>query len=212
MTDIKQEINTIKDKDLSESRYEFLQAKVNNTTKTSLTLTWKKISSADGYMIYGNKCGTKNKYKYICTIANRSTTKYVAKNLKKGTYYKYFVVAYKKVGNEKITVTISKTIHATTAGGKYGNAKSVKITKLGTSKKNTSKITMTVGKTAQITGKSIKKNKKINNHRGLAYESTNTKIATVNKKGKITAKKKGTCKIYVYAQNGMCKTISVTVK
>lgn len=210
--EINKEITSAKDKDLSNSRYEFLQAKVTTTTKNSLTLTWKKISSADGYMIYGNKCGTKNKYKYICTLANRSTTKYVAKNLKKGTYYKYFVVAYKKVGNEKVTVTISKTIHATTSGGKYGNAKSVKITKLGKSTKQTDKITLSVGKTAQITGKSIKKDKKISNHRGLAYESTNSKVAAVNKSGKITAKKKGSCKIYVYAQNGVCKTITVTVK
>lgn len=38
------------------------------------------------------------------------------------------------------------------------------------------------------------------------------KTSTVNKKGKIKARKKGTCKIYVIAVNGIRKKISVTVK
>ena len=41
--------------------------------------------------------------------------------------------------------------------------------------------------------------------------STNTKIATVTKNGRIKAKKKGTCYIYVYAQNGVYKKIKVVV-
>ncbi len=37
-------------------------------------------------------------------------------------------------------------------------------------------------------------------------------VATVSISGKITAKGKGTCKIWVYAQNGVYKTITVTVR
>ena len=210
--DIDKEIVSAKDNDLKQSRYELLQAKIKKTTKNSLTLTWKRISSADGYMIYGNQCGTKNKYQYICTISNPAATKYVARNLKKGKYYKFFVVAYKNVGNEQVTITISKTIHSITKGGAYGNAKEVKITKLGKSKKNTSSITLKVGKTAMIKGYSVQKDKKIRNHRGLAFESTNLKVAKVSKKGKITATGAGVCKIFVYAQNGVSKTVKVTVK
>ena len=58
----------------------------------------------------------------------------------------------------------------------------------------------------------IKKDKKIRSHRGLAYESTKPSVAAVTKKGKIKAKSKGTCKIFVYAQNGVAKVIRVTVK
>lgn len=210
---VEDEMKKANDGDMPDSEYELLQAKIKKTTKTSLKLTWKKIKSADGYMIYGNKCGKTNKYEYICNITNPSKTSYTAKNLKSGTYYKYFVVAYKKIGTQKISITISKTIHATTTG-KYGNAKSVKITKLGKSKKVTSKITLKVNKTAQIKGTSVRANKKkqIRQHRGLAYESSNPKVATVSKKGVIKAKTAGSCKIYVYAQNGVCKTIKVTVK
>lgn len=49
-------------------------------------------------------------------------------------------------------------------------------------------------------------------HRAAAFESSNTKIATVNGKGVIKAKKKGSCNIYIYAQNGIYKKIKVTVK
>ena len=49
-------------------------------------------------------------------------------------------------------------------------------------------------------------------HRSVRYESTNTKIATVSKAGVVKAKKKGTCYIYAYAQNGVSKKIKVTVK
>lgn len=44
------------------------------------------------------------------------------------------------------------------------------------------------------------------------YESTNAKVASVNKKGKIKAVGKGKCSIYVYAQNGIYKRIKITVK
>jgi hypothetical protein len=46
----------------------------------------------------------------------------------------------------------------------------------------------------------------------LRYESTNIKIATVSKTGKIVGKGKGTCYVYAYAQNGVCKKVKVTVK
>jgi uncharacterized protein YjdB len=46
----------------------------------------------------------------------------------------------------------------------------------------------------------------------IRYESSNKAIATVNSKGKIIAKAKGTCYVYAYAQNGVYKKITVTVE
>ena len=63
--------------------------------------------------------------------------------------------------------------------------------------------------TRKATAESLKKSKR---YRGLCYESSNSKVATVTKSGKIKAIKKGTGKIYVYAQNGAYKTITITVK
>ncbi len=46
----------------------------------------------------------------------------------------------------------------------------------------------------------------------LRYLSSNKNIVKVDDNGKITAKKKGKCKIYVYAINGARSAITVTVK
>ena len=68
------------------------------------------------------------------------------------------------------------------------------------------------GKTAQITAKEIKKDKKIRHHRNLCYESSNTAVATVTPEGLLQAVGKGTCTIWVYAQNGVYAALTVTVK
>ena len=46
----------------------------------------------------------------------------------------------------------------------------------------------------------------------LRYISSNSDIASVTKTGKVKGKKKGSCYIYVIAQNGMWKKVKVTVK
>ena len=183
-----------------------------NQTKTSITLEWSKLDGVDGYLVYGNRCNTNTKtYKYqkLATITNGRT--WTHKNLKKGTFYKYIVKAYKIVDGKKVVTDTSVSIHVITQGSKYGIAKSVSVTKIG-NKKNVSKITLKKGKTAQITAKEIKKDKKIRHHRNLCYESNNTAVATVTPEGLIQAVGKGTCTIWVYAQNGVYAALTVTVK
>ncbi len=190
------------DNDPAGSDYQTLQAKASKVTKSSVKLSWKRVSGAKGYIIYGNKCGKKNKYKKIKTVTK---TSYTQKKLKKGTYYKYLVVAYDK---DNKVLTTSKTIHAATTGGKYSNAKSV------TTKAKKGKVTVKVKKSFNLNAKAVASNKKgkMQKHRAIQYESTNTKIATVNSKGVITGKAKGTCYVYAYAMNGVSKKIKVTVK
>ena len=183
-----------------------------NQTKTSITLEWSKLDGVDGYLVYGNRCNTRTKtykYKKLATITNGRT--WTHKNLKKGIFYKYIVKAYKIVDGKKVVTDTSASIHVITQGGKYGIARSVSVTKIG-NKKNVSKITLKKGKTAQITAKEIKKDKKIRHHRKLCYESCNTAVATVTPEGLIQAVGKGTCTIWVYAQNGVYAALTVTVK
>ena len=183
-----------------------------NQTKTSITLEWSKLDGVDGYFVYGNRCNTKTKtYKYqkLATITNGRT--WTHKNLKKGTFYKYIVKAYRIVDGKKVVTDTSASIHVITQGGKYGIARSVSVTKIG-NKKNVSKITLKKGKTAQITAKEIKKDKKIRHHRNLCYESSDKVVATVTPEGLIQAVGKGTCTIWVYAQNGVYAALTVTVK
>ena len=99
----------------------------------------------------------------------------------------------------------SKTLHITTSGGKYGNYTSVKVPK--------TKVTIKKGRKYTINAKAVTmKGKKAKVYKKLAYETSNKNIATVTSKGVVKAKKKGSCYIYVYAQNGVYKKIKVTVK
>ena len=182
------------DKDLKGSIYSKLQLKASKATKSSVTIKWKKVSKASKYLVYGAKKGSK--YKLLKTASAKS---YTIIKLKKGTYYKYAVIAVDKNGKKLST---SKVVIVTTAGGKTNNPTSVKL--------NKSKVSLKKKKTFTIKAKV--NGKKLKTYRKVAYESSNTKIVSVSKSGKITAKKKGKATIYVYAQNGVSKTVKVTVK
>ena len=180
----------------------------------SITLTWNRVKGADGYMIYGNLCNSNGKvYKYqkLRTVTNGETRSWTHTELKKGTYYKYVVKAYKLINGKRVVTDSSVSVHAVTKGGKYGVAKGVSVTKIG-NRKNTLNISLSQGKSTQIIAKEVRQDKPIRHHRNLCYASSNAKVATVTPSGKITATGKGTCKIWVYAQNGVYKTITVSVK
>ena len=191
------------DGDYKGSNFGLLKAQTTKITKNSVTVKWNKVKNADGYIVYGAKCGAKSKYKVLKVVSGK-TTSYTQKKLKKGTYYKYNIVAFKNINGAKVTTAVSKKIHATTLGGKYGVAKSVKV--------NKTKATIKKGKTFKIKASEIKKDKTIKRHRAVCYESSNTAVATVDAKGKVKGVKKGKCTIYVYAQNGVYKTVKITVK
>lgn len=196
--------NTDKNIDLPGSTFSKIRLKATGKS-TSIKLTWKKVSGATGYIIYGSKCGTK--MKKIKTIKGASKKTYTQKKLKAGKFYKYIVVAYKVVDGKQVVLATSKSAHAmTTKNSKYSNPKSVKL--------NVSKVTLKKGKSKTIKASYVMpKNKKQKVHiKKFRYESSNTSVATVSSKGKIKAKKKGKATIYVIAQNGVYKTIKVTVK
>ena len=191
-------LNCKNDKDLAGSTFGKLCVKVKKSKKKAISLTWKKIQVAKTYVIYGAKCGTS--YKKIATVHSKTFTN---KKLKKGTYYKYMVVALNEKGK---VVAISKLIHVATKGGKVGNCKKLKV--------NKSKVKLKQGRKFKLKVKQIAKSKKVKlkKHRKTAFESDNQDVAVVSKKGVITAKKKGKCSVYVYAQNGVYKRVKVTVK
>lgn len=187
---------------LSEFSKSKLRAKTKaSKSKYSVRLSWQKIKDADGYIVYGAKCGENTKMKKLKTIKNGSTTNWTQTDRKKGTYYKYIVVAYK----DDEVLTVSQSVHETTPGGKLGNPSAIENVK-------DTKLTVTAGKTAKLSAK-VKANKKYSKHVStLRYESTNTEVAAVDQNGVITGKKAGAAYIYIYTQNGLYKKIKVTVK
>ena len=181
--------------------FSILLAKQKKVTNDSITISWKKANGAKSYIVYGSKSGTTDKYVKLKTVTGTSFTQ---KKLKKGTYYKYVVVA---VGNGKALAT-SKTLYIATKGGKVGNYKTI------TTKASDNKVNIKVGKTfkLQAAAKAESTKLKVKKFRALTYESSNIAVATVSNKGVIKAVGKGTCDVYVYAQNGVLVKIKVKVK
>lgn len=178
-----------------------------------VTVKWGKVSKADRYVVYASYCGP-DKCTKIKALSGSKTSMTFTKlngsklNLKKNV--KVYVVAYRKVNGKETKLARSITAHIVgTKNTKYTNVKKIKLSK--------SKYTLKVNKTATIKAKIVlvdKKKKQLSDSHApeFRYASSNTKVATVNKSGKITAVKKGTCYIYVYAKNGYAKKVKVTVK
>ncbi len=176
------------------------EAKGSNKIK----LTWSKISGATGYTLYGAKCGSK--YKEIKTFA-ASKTKYVAKKLKGGKIYKYYVVA-KGVKDASGDNLKSLPVYVIAGdGGKKGNPTKV------TAK---SKVTVKVGKKANLKAKVVMPKAKTHIGKGycnpIRYISSDESVASVTKNGKVKGVSAGSCTVYAVASNGMRKKVKVTVK
>ena len=200
------------DADPAGSKLMPLKVKSIKQTSKSVKVQYTKPTGAVKYVIYGNKCGKKNKMKRLKTTTKASINfkKIAGKKVKKGTSYKFIVIALDKDNN---VVSTSKVVHAVTKGSKKGNP-----TKLTVKSPKSLKKTLAAGKSFTIKSKvSKKKGTKIYLHvaksyKGLRYESSNPAVAKVSKSGKVTAVSAGTAKIIVYTQNGINKTINVTVK
>ena len=191
------------------AEYATLRTTAKPAGTTSIKVQWSKVTGADGYVVYGsqrNEKGKKYAYKVLTITDNNKTTSYTHTGLKKATAYKYLVQAYRMVDGKVQILSTSKAAYTMTKNTKYSEVKSVKLNKTNvTLQKKGKKFTLkaTVKKTS---------GKKLVNYRKVSFESSNPKIAAVNSKGVITAKKKGTCTIYVYAQNGVSTKVKVKVK
>ena len=182
--------------------------KVSQTGK-KITVKFGKVAGATSYEVYVAYCGQKFPTKATATTKKNSVsiTKLNGKKLNLKKNFKVVVVA------KKSKAKLGKTITAHVVGRKnvkYTNAKSIKIT-------SKTALTLKKGKKSQIKAKTIlvdsKKKQLTDAHaKEFRYASSNKKVATVSKTGKITAKGKGTATIYVYSRNGYAKKVKVTVK
>ncbi|MCR5202160.1 MAG: chitobiase/beta-hexosaminidase C-terminal domain-containing protein [Lachnospiraceae bacterium] len=207
------------DNDIKGSEAAPLLLRCKKHTKNSIKLTWNKAKGATKYVLYGHKCGKTTHVKKFKVL--KKTTINIKKikkmKLKKNTYYKFMLVA---IDNKENVISISKLTHVATDGGKKTNAKKIfvksKIDKNGKKLKKyklTNAIKLKAGYNINLKTYYTKENKKgiVHEHVGMRYESGNKKVFTVNKQGVITAKKKGTAKVVVYAQNGRFKKVKITV-
>ncbi len=181
--------------------YVRLQARAVNAGKYAVRLVWNEISGADGYIIYGGRCGWKMK-----RIDSVKGTISVRMNLVSGAYYRYRIVAYKLNANgTQRVLTTSAVVFEATKGGKVTNPASVSCSKTSVSVK--------AGKSVALTAsvKPVDSGLKLQNIRAPRFVSADPNTAAVTVDGKVTGKKKGTCYIYAYAQNGLAQSVKVTV-
>ena len=174
--------------------------------KNSITLSWKKYAGATGYDVYWRYCDGSINYKKVGTVKNGKLS-ITHKKLKKNREYKYFIAAYKMAEGRKIYIAKSNGIHVAMKQAATTNVASIKV--------NKTKVTLAVGKTFKLKCEiqAEDSSKKLVSHTSsYRYYSTNSKVATVSKAGVITAKGKGTCSIYVLANNGVYKKVKVKVK
>lgn len=183
-----------------------------NASKSKVTVKWGEVEGAERYDVYAAYCKKGSKAVKIASV-DGDTLSYVIKELDgkpidTSRNIKVYTIAYRKVG-EKFK-KIAKSIEAHIAGYKnkvYSNVKEIVL--------NVSSKKMKTEDTFVIEAKAILKNKskKMLDHvADFRYVSSDENVATVDENGLVTAKRDGTCVIYVYAQNGYAKKVLVSVE
>ncbi len=174
-----------------------LLPRITHSTNKTQTVQWNGIKGATKYRLYGAKCSDSG----FTLLKNTRSTSVKIRELEKGSFYKFYVVAYN--GNTKIAT--SYKIHSVTEGNEqYGNPTKVTLKQASAD--------LAVGETFKIKA-TVNSDKKVRKHvSAVRYRSNKTSVCTVNKNGKIKAVGKGTCKVYAIAQNGKRKAVKVTVE
>ena len=175
---------------------------------TTLNIRWTKMENVDGYDVFMTRCGD-DAYSLLATVTGEQSRSVQASQLEKHKNYKFYVQAWVMNGSEKSYVSKSLSVHSMT-GDTYGrrtNAKKVEVTKTA--------YTMDVGRVdmihANVVG--VNPNKLVVDHGGLLrYVTDDSRVAIVNRSGRITAVGKGRCKIYVLASNGVYAKVRVVVE
>ena len=166
-----------------------ITASISGKTATyKVTVKKRGISARVDQVYVGKKATVK-----VTAYGVSGTAKFKSSNTKVATVNSKGVITGKKAGTTKITVTV----------GKYHKDLTVKVKKPSFSLVKSS-ANLKKGKKVTIKVKAAPASK-------VTYKSSNTKVATVNSKGVVTTKKKGTAKITVKC-NGITKTFKVTVK
>jgi len=174
-------------------------------TTRSVILTWNRVESAKGYFIYKYNT-TKKKYTKVATLKGRIKTGWTDNNVEAEKTYKYKVQPYKIVKGKKKKLRSSKWVSAIVGSVEYSNALNVKLSPSKAIKKKAGKTAKLNATVSGIPGKTLITSK-------VRWYSSNKKIATVSKSGKVKFKKKGTCHIWAKAHNGKnSKKIKIVVR
>ena len=190
--------NVIKEKRLSTS-----PTKLRVTgQRRSIKLNWTGANSAaiNGYYILRRDING-DTWRVVATVGPKTTSYTDKKASSKNKYYRYSVIAYKKVDGKIMVSTPAGWAGAITTRSKKKNVTSVTVSNLA----NVSVI-MT-GSCAQT---SLSFPKKAYS-KYIRWWSSNDRIAKVNNKGLVTAVSTGTATIYIKTHTGSIQSFNVKV-
>lgn len=174
---------------------------------SGIKLTWRKKNGCSGYEVYWSYCDGKQNYKKLKTVGSSGKRECIHKKLKKDRAYKYYIATYTIKEGRKNYQSKSPVIHVAMKREKHTNAKRIKVKK--------AKVLLKEKKTIQIKATAVLENRKkklLNHDKKFRYYVDNKDVVSVDKTGKIKAKNKGICSVFVIANNGVAKQIKVTVK
>lgn len=182
-----------------------LLAKAKGENK-QIRLSWTKAKGADGYEVYWSYRSGKEDF-HLVSETGAKTAKTIHKGLNHKKQYMYFIAAFKRSGQGKMYTAVSEKLYVSQKSEKTTNVKSIRL--------NKGRAALKKGKTFQIKAKLTKENPKkklLKKAAECRYHTSDAKVASVDKKGKVKAKKKGKCVVYVIANNGVSAQLRVTVR
>ncbi|MCR5587122.1 MAG: Ig-like domain-containing protein [Lachnospiraceae bacterium] len=179
-----------------------------------LIIKWNKASLSDGYKIYVSYLGNESTTPIKVIETNLKTRIKIKKIAGKKINFKkilcVYVEAYKNVNNEQTSLSTCEKVYLVgSKNSKYTNAKKIKITKqnlniqVAKSLKIKAKVTLANKNKKHLPAKVCSK---------LRYRTSNSSVATVDTKGRVTGVSVGTCTIYTYTANGLVCEVAVTVQ
>lgn len=197
-------LNNLSTKVASKGMLDAYGALTYNFDAPVLEITEKSISKSNYKKLVIRISDYSNDVATVRYAKGKKTAEYFEKGTK-GTKVSY--------SNNKATMSVKSTgtytIYVLDAqGNETVKAKKVSVLKVKSVKVSPTKKTLKVGKSfslkTTLTPKGV--------YSPFTFKSSNKKVASVNSKGKITAKKKGAATITVTASNGKKATCKVTVK
>ncbi|MCR5323353.1 MAG: Ig-like domain-containing protein [Lachnospiraceae bacterium] len=183
-------------------------------TDKSVTINWGAVEDAEKYIIYANYRGAGRPVKIATVSADKlsyTIKKLNGKKLDPAKTIKVYVKALRTVDGK--AVKLSKSIKVYIVGSEnetYTNAKAIELEKDSYSIKAGKTETIKAATVLEDTSKKILDGDHVPDE--FRYESLDTRIATVDANGTITAVSKGTCMIRGFAMNGISVQVKVTAK
>ena len=181
--------------------------KLETQGKSTLVASLQKVSGADGYDLYFAPAG--ESFEGVFRTLPSGETSCSFSQLEKKTVYKFRVSAFTQSSGHKTALCESETVRCITGGsnGKHTNALEIRI--------KDARLDLSVGEKkkigAVVTGQDP--DRQVLARGGtLRYLSENASVATVSKEGKVRGIAPGSCRIFMFALNGIRSAVDVTVR